>query len=134
VSVGAFDVFKAMAGKNDQALRVVPLSNIVGVTRVKAGCHITIGAPVDVMVPIALGDFVGGLILCDEKRYLEVSAEIEGIAAKITEAVQGGLEKVAIERELLAALKVEHYHPGFAGSIESPCPTCALVARAEARQ
>lgn len=76
------------------------------------------------------------------------------IAAKVTEAVQGGLEAAAIERELLACLKDAHADcPGYEVSpahdchgdeeacrhrcpVEerTECPTCALIARAGARQ
>lgn len=74
----AFQVFDRMVERNDQALKFGPLANIDGARATKHGTVITIGWPGNIVAQIGMGDYyVGGLIICERKRFEEVKAEME---------------------------------------------------------
>lgn len=75
--VKSFDVFARMISDDDQAFKVAPLDNIIGAQWTKAGTKITIGFAGNVCNGIASNAYVGGLILCDRDRFLEVKALME---------------------------------------------------------
>jgi hypothetical protein len=75
--VNAFDVFSRMVERNDKAIQLAPLGNLIGARKGKQGTKVTIGVANDVVTGIALSKYVGGLILCDKERYAEVKAEME---------------------------------------------------------
>lgn len=72
----SFDVMKTMAARNGKIM-LVPLGNVTEARKVKAGCHITIGAPEQVMTGIALGQYYGGLLLADKDEFERVQKELE---------------------------------------------------------
>jgi hypothetical protein len=78
-SVGAFEVFSRMAETNDKALRLAPLANILNMKVVKAGTQVTIGVEGNVLARIMSGEFFGGLLLCETKRFDELKAEMENL-------------------------------------------------------
>jgi hypothetical protein len=75
--VNAFDVFSHMVETDDKAITMAALGNITELRKVKAGTNVTIGVAGDVVGSIYNGKYVGGLILCDKKRFDEVKAELE---------------------------------------------------------
>jgi hypothetical protein len=66
-----------MTDRDDKALKLAPMSNIMQARKVKAGTKVTIGVEGNVVAQILTRQFVGGLILCDRSRYEEVKAEME---------------------------------------------------------
>lgn len=76
-SISPFDVFNRMLETDDKKLEMAPLNNILSANVVKAGTKITIGVSGNRVSAILNGEIVGGLILCDKKRYLEVKYELE---------------------------------------------------------
>jgi hypothetical protein len=77
--VSAFEVFLRMAETNDKALRLAPLANILNMKVVKAGTQVTIGVEGNVLARIMSGEFCGGLLLCETKRFDELKAEMENL-------------------------------------------------------
>ena len=75
--VNAFDVFSHMVGTDDKAITMAPLGNVTHLKKVRAGTNVTIGVAGDAIGAIYQGKYVGGLILCDKKRFDEVKAEME---------------------------------------------------------
>jgi hypothetical protein len=75
--VNAFDVFSRMVEQNDKAIQLAPLGNLIGARKDKQGSKVTIGIAEDVVPGIAVGKYVGGLILCDKERYAKVKAQME---------------------------------------------------------
>jgi hypothetical protein len=71
-----FDVMKEMAKRNGKIM-LSPLNNITNVRKVKAGTQITIGVAGDVVGKIALGEMVGGLILCDKAEFDAIKIEMD---------------------------------------------------------
>lgn len=72
-----FDVLRRMVDTNDQTCKLGPLSNIDGARWTKRGTKITIGWPDNIVFQVLNGDFVGGLLLIERKRFEEVKAELE---------------------------------------------------------
>jgi hypothetical protein len=75
--INAFAVFLRMAETDDSALRLAPLDGVLNMKIVKAGTQVTIGAAGDVLHGIMTGRFIGGLLLCDVKRFDQLKAEME---------------------------------------------------------
>ena len=75
--VGAFEVFARMAETDDKALKLAPLANILNMKVVKAGTQVTIGVSGDMLARIMNNEFCGGLLLCENKRFDELKAEME---------------------------------------------------------
>ena len=73
----ALDIFSHMVETNDKAITMAPLGNVTHLKKVRAGTNVTIGVAGDVVGAIYEGKYVGGLILCDKKRFDEVKAEME---------------------------------------------------------
>ena len=74
--VGAFDVLKVMCRRN-MDVRLSTLENLLKVRKVKAGTNITIGFGDDVVGALAVGKFLGGLLLADRKQFEAVRKELE---------------------------------------------------------
>lgn len=70
-------VFARMADSDDQELKFAPLSNIIEAQADKRGTKIVIGFGAHVVAQILRDELVGGLFLCDRKRFEEVKAEME---------------------------------------------------------
>ena len=81
VSVGNFSIFMRMIERDDKALKLAPLSNIIGAQASKRGTVVTIGVEGNVVTQICRDEFVGGLLLCDRKRFEEIKAEMENEAS-----------------------------------------------------
>jgi len=75
--INPFNVFSRMVERDDKALTMAALGNITELRKVKAGTNVTIGVAGDVVGAIYNGKYVGGLILCDKKRFDVVKAELE---------------------------------------------------------
>jgi hypothetical protein len=75
----SFDVMKAMCAANGK-IQVAPLGNILNMRKTKAGTQLTIGVAGDVIAGILLGEYLGGLILCDKAEYEETARAIEADA------------------------------------------------------
>lgn len=75
--IGAFEVFCRMVQTDDRALKLAPLSNVIEARAVKAGTQVTIGVGGNIVGQILHDEFVGGLLLCDRKRFEELRAEME---------------------------------------------------------
>lgn len=74
--INNFDVLKRM-GESNRNIRLAPLSNIVRVKYTKKGTEITIGVSGNVVMDVATGNFVGGLILADKEEFDKTKAEME---------------------------------------------------------
>jgi hypothetical protein len=77
VRISAFEVFARMQATDDQALKLAPLSNVLGVRMVRAGTRVTIGVAGNVIHQILNDEFLGGLLLVDRKRFEEVKSQME---------------------------------------------------------
>lgn len=64
----AFLVFHKMA---DDDLKVGICPTFVSGQKTKSGCHITMGAPEDVLLKIMSGEFAVGLLVYDKKQFHE---------------------------------------------------------------
>lgn len=85
MKIGTFDVCKAMALEN-QDIRMVPLSNVTDLRKVKAGTNVTIGVQGDLVAAIGLeGRFVGGLLLADRAQFIATEARLKAEAAATEE-------------------------------------------------
>lgn len=60
---------------NDQRVKIVPLENITGIQSTRLGIKITIGAPGELMGPLARGELAGGLLLVDPEVLKSIPAE-----------------------------------------------------------
>lgn len=78
--IGSFDVMKVMCERNLD-IRLSALDNLRGARKIKGGSEVKIGVAGDVVTGIALGKFVGGLILADSSQFKEVKSELEKTAA-----------------------------------------------------
>jgi len=77
----SFDVMKAMCAANGK-IQIAPLGNILNMRKTKAGTQLTIGVAGDVITGILLGNYVGGLILCDKAEFQETERAIEADAER----------------------------------------------------
>jgi hypothetical protein len=68
-SISAFAVFLRMQDDDNHGLKLAPLGNVLHLQKVKAGTKVTIGVEGDAVSAIALGKYVGGLILCDKEQF-----------------------------------------------------------------
>ena len=75
--INSFDVFSRMVERDDKAITMAPLGNVTELKKVKGGTNVTIGVAGDAVGPIYNGKYIGGLILCEKKRFDEVKAEME---------------------------------------------------------
>lgn len=75
--VSAFEVFLRMQQQDDNALKLAPMRNVLQAQATKHGTRVTMGVEGNVCGQILAGDFVGGLLLVDRKRFEEVRAQIE---------------------------------------------------------
>jgi hypothetical protein len=70
--IGSFDVLKFMS-ENKEDIRLAPLSNIIAADKKGQHCTITIGVDEKTFHDYMDGKkFFGGLILADQKRFLEI--------------------------------------------------------------
>ena len=74
--IGTFDVLKVMCERN-MDIRLSTLDNVTELRKVKAGTRITIGFYGDVVSGIALGKFVGGLLLANNEQFQAIKKELE---------------------------------------------------------
>jgi hypothetical protein len=74
--VGNFDVLKEMCARN-MDVRLSTLDNVREARKVKGGSQIKIGIVGDVVTGIALGKFVGGLLIADKEQFNQVKRELE---------------------------------------------------------
>lgn len=81
-NVGSFDVFNWLINNNDKAIKMAPLENISHLKKVRWNTQVTIGVSGNEVSAIYEGKYVGGLILCDRKRYYEVKAQLEAERVK----------------------------------------------------
>lgn len=75
--VGTLDVMKRMVDTNDPKIELAPLTQVTNLRAVKAGTQVTIGVSGNRVGSIYNGEYVGGLILIDRKRFNEVKEEME---------------------------------------------------------
>ena len=74
--VGTFDVLKVMC-ERDMDVRLSTLDNVTEARKVKGGSKVSIGVAGDVVTGIALGKFVGGLLIADREQFHQVKRELE---------------------------------------------------------
>ena len=74
--IGTFDVLNVMCQRN-MDIRLSTLDNLIELRKVKAGTNILIGYAGNVINEIALGKFVGGLLLADKEQFKAVKKELE---------------------------------------------------------
>jgi hypothetical protein len=80
--MNTFDIWSRMVERDDKAIEIAPLGNVTRLQKVKEGTNVTIGVSGDRIGSIYQGKFIGGLVLCDKKRFDEVKAEMEAEAAQ----------------------------------------------------
>ena len=67
---GPLEIFKAMSDKNNDDLKLAPMSNIKSVKQLKGSFgEITIAIPNECVTDFILGNYVGGLIFCHRSEY-----------------------------------------------------------------
>jgi hypothetical protein len=74
--VSNFDVLKVMCERN-MDVRLSTLDNVREARKIKGGSQIKIGIAGDVVTGIALGKFVGGLLIADKEQSNQVKLEME---------------------------------------------------------
>lgn len=90
--ISSFAVFDAMCDANSPALRVAPISNIVNMKKVKAGCQITFGCESDVMDQIWGQKAFGGFIIADKEEFQKFKDEVERKAILPSPTKEGSAE------------------------------------------
>jgi hypothetical protein len=78
--VGNFDVLKVMCERN-MDVRLSTLDNVREARKINGGTQIKIRIVGDVVTGIALGKFVGGLLIADREQFNAVKSELEGKAS-----------------------------------------------------
>jgi hypothetical protein len=76
--IGNFEIWKEMAKRNLK-IQLSPSENITNASYSKKtrGTTISIGVDGNICTQIALGQFVGGLLLCDREQYFAIKKELE---------------------------------------------------------
>lgn len=76
-TIGHFDICNAMAmGGLD--IRLSTLENITNLQKARHGTQVTIGVPGDLVSALGLtNQFIGGLLLCDQKQYFDTKRRLE---------------------------------------------------------
>jgi hypothetical protein len=97
MKANAFEVLRVMEERHLN-LRLTPLDNVLTVRRVPGGTEVTICVAGDVLEPLTLGRFVGGLILANKAQFDQVREELEArvLPERISEAA-GDLYAAALE-------------------------------------
>lgn len=75
--ISSFAVFDAMCDANSSGLRAAPISNIVNMKKVKAGCQITFGCEADVMDLVLAQKVFGGFIIADKEEFQKFKEKLE---------------------------------------------------------
>ena len=77
-AVNSFDVMKEMCRRNGK-IQLAPLPNVehANYSKKAKGTRVTIGVAGNVVTGILLGNYVGGLILCDKDEFNRIKAEME---------------------------------------------------------
>ena len=92
MKANAFEVLRVMEERHLN-LRLTPLDNVLTVRRVPGGTEVTICVAGDVLEPLTLGRFVGGLILANKAQFDQVREELEArvLPERISEAAGDSL-------------------------------------------
>lgn len=77
--INNLDVLKRM-GELNRDIRLAPLGNLIRAKATKVGTEITIGVAGNVCNGLALGQYVGGLILADKQDFEKTKAEMDADA------------------------------------------------------
>lgn len=83
---------------DDRRVMIAPLSQVVRLQTVKAGLHVTIGVPVELMGPLSRGELSGGLLLVDPAALKDEEAPAA------PESPSGELQKFAASHEARKAV------------------------------
>jgi hypothetical protein len=73
-----FDVLKVMCERN-MDIRLSTLDNMRQIKKIKGGTQVTIGIHGDVVLGLATGKFVGGLLLADAEQFRQIEKELKGL-------------------------------------------------------